>query len=64
VPVAALLWSSVLCMTRQPAALALVLLAAAGAMVAPWTIRRPTGPRLAVFVLWPLVVGLLHFAYP
>jgi CDP-diacylglycerol--serine O-phosphatidyltransferase len=64
VPVAALLWSSVLCITRQPLALAVVLVAAAWAMVAPWRIRRPTGAGLAVFVLWPVLVGFFHFAYP
>jgi phosphatidylserine synthase len=64
VPVAALVWSSALCVTRQPLALAAVLVVAAAAMVAPWRIARPTGAGLAAFVLWPVFVGLVHFAYP
>jgi CDP-diacylglycerol--serine O-phosphatidyltransferase len=64
VPVAALVWSSVLCMTQQPLALTVVLVTAACAMVAPWRIGRPTGAGLALFVLWPVLVGFLHFAYP
>jgi CDP-diacylglycerol--serine O-phosphatidyltransferase len=60
VPVAALAWSSVLWATLQPTALAVVLLGAAIAMVAPWTIRRPAGAALAAFVLWPIVLGCLH----
>ena len=65
-PVAALVWSSALCVTGSRLALAAVLVGAAVAMIAPW--RHPRArpaPRLAgLRALAGCVVGLLHFAYP
>jgi phosphatidylserine synthase len=60
VPLAALIWSTVL-LVRPTAAVTLgVILVTAAAMVLPIRIPRPTGAGLAVFVLWPLVVAILH----
>ena len=60
VPVAALIWSSVLLLDPGRVAAALVMLLTAAAMVAPMRLPRPTGAGLAVFALWPLVVIALH----
>jgi CDP-diacylglycerol---serine O-phosphatidyltransferase len=60
VPVAALIWSSTLCFTSSPIALALALLATAIAMIAPLRIPRPAGGGLLVFALWPLLVAAGH----
>ena len=62
VPVAALLWSSVLCFTNRPIALAGVLAAAGVAMIAPVRIPRPTGARLLLFATWPIAVAAAHVA--
>lgn len=62
-PVAALIWSTAL-LVQPPAGATLgVILATAAAMVLPIRIPRPTGAGLAVFVLWPLAVGLCHLAF-
>ena len=60
VPVAALIWSSVLLLEPDRGASAVVMLLTAAAMVAPLRLPRPTGVALGVFVLWPLAVILLH----
>lgn len=60
VPVAALIWSSVLLLGPGPGAATLVMLATAAAMVAPLRVPRPTGAGLAAFAAWPLAVIVLH----
>jgi phosphatidylserine synthase len=60
VPVAALIWSSVLLLNPGPTAATLVMLMTAAAMVAPLRIPRPSGCGLVVFALWPVVVIGLH----
>jgi phosphatidylserine synthase len=60
VPVAALIWASVL-LTHPPAvAVVLVLCGAAVLMVAPLRIARPTGLGLIVFTCWPVVIAIGH----
>jgi CDP-diacylglycerol--serine O-phosphatidyltransferase len=59
-PVAALFWSS-LFLTRPPGALMiLVALVAGAAMIAPWRIGRPRRAGLALFVMWPTALILVH----
>jgi CDP-diacylglycerol--serine O-phosphatidyltransferase len=60
VPIAALIWSSVLLLNPSIEVATLVLLATATAMVAPLRIPRPTGYGLALFAAWPLAVIVLH----
>lgn len=60
VPIAALIWSSVLLLDPGPAAATLVVLTTAAAMVAPIRIPRPTGYGLVAFALWPMSVIGLH----
>lgn len=60
-PVAALLWASMLPLDAAPLLSVLVLLLAAGAMVAPVAIPRPTGFALAGFTCWPLLVIAAYF---
>jgi len=60
VPVAALVWSSLLLLNPDPVVSALVLLTAAAAMVLPLPVPRPTGLGLAAFVMWPVVVLAAH----
>jgi len=60
VPVAALIWSSVLLMGPGAGVTMLVMLATAAAMVAPVRVPRPTGYGLAVFAAWPVAVVVLH----
>lgn len=60
VPVAALIWSSVLLLDPGRTAAAFVMLATAAAMVAPLRLPRPTGAGLAAFAVWPLAVIVLH----
>ena len=60
VPVAALIWSSVLLLGPGPGAATLVMLGTAAAMVAPLQVPRPTGAGLAVFAAWPLAVMAMH----
>ena len=60
VPVAALIWSSVLLVTPGVGIATLVMFATAVGMVAPLRIPRPTGYGLAAFVLWPATVIVAH----
>jgi CDP-diacylglycerol--serine O-phosphatidyltransferase len=60
VPVAALVWSSLLLLNPGIVISTIVLLAASVAMVAPLQVPRPTGLRLAAFVAWPLTVLTAH----
>lgn len=60
VPVAALIWSSVLLTNPGVGVATLVMLATAAAMVAPLAVPRPTGYGLAVFAAWPVAVIVLH----
>lgn len=60
VPLAALIWSTALLVQPSAAVTLGMILATAAAMVVPIRIPRPTGAGLAVFVLWPLAVALLH----
>jgi CDP-diacylglycerol--serine O-phosphatidyltransferase len=60
VPLAALIWSTVLLVQPSAAVTVGVILVTAAAMVLPIRIPRPTGAGLAVFVLWPLAVAILH----
>jgi phosphatidylserine synthase len=60
VPVAALIWSTIL-LARPPAAAAMLAMTACSiAMVAPIRIPRPTGLRLALFTCWPLAIVAAH----
>jgi CDP-diacylglycerol---serine O-phosphatidyltransferase len=61
-PVAALVWSTLLLVDASPLALILVALATSAAMIAPVEIPRPSGVRLAAFVLWPVGLIVLHVA--
>jgi phosphatidylserine synthase len=63
VPLAALIWSTVLLVQPSAAVTTGVILATAAAMVLPIRIPRPTGAALAIFALWPLAVGLCHLAF-
>lgn len=64
VPVAALIFSSAL-LTDPPAVLSIgLLLTGAVAMIAPVRIPRPSGPGLALFALWPVVLVVAHLALP
>ena len=60
VPVAALVWSTVLLLHPAPIVSAVVILATAAAMVLPLRIPRPAGYGLAAFVLWPVTLIALH----
>ncbi len=59
-PVAALFWSTLLLLNASPVALTVVALTTSIAMIAPLRIQRPTGFGLAVFVLWPVGLILVH----
>ncbi len=63
VPLAALIWSTALLVQPSAAETSLVILVTAAAMVLPIRIPRPTGAGLAVFVLWPVAVGIGHLAF-
>ena len=63
VPLAALIWSTALLVQPSAAETLGVILVTAAAMVLPIRIPRPTGAGLAVFVLWPLAVGIGHLAF-
>jgi phosphatidylserine synthase len=63
VPLAALIWSTVLLVQPSAAVTLGVILVTAAAMVLPIRVPRPTGAGLAVFVLWPLAVGICHLAF-
>jgi CDP-diacylglycerol--serine O-phosphatidyltransferase len=60
VPLAALIWSTVLLVQPTAAGSTGVILATAAAMVLPIRVPRPTGAGLAVFAIWPLTVAVLH----
>ena len=62
VPVAALIWSTAMLFDPGIADMTGVLLASAAAMVVPVHIPRPTGPGLATFAAWPLLVIVAHLA--
>jgi CDP-diacylglycerol--serine O-phosphatidyltransferase len=62
VPVAALIWSSVLLMRPSPGAMAIVFATTAVAMIAPVPIGRPSGTGLAAFAMWPVLVIAAHMA--
>ena len=63
VPLAALIWSTALLVQPSAAVTLGVILVTAAAMVLPIRVPRPTGAGLAVFVLWPLAVGICHLAF-
>ena len=60
VPLAALIWSSVLLLQPSAAATILLILVTAAAMVLPLRIPRPAGAGLVLFTCWPLAVAVLH----
>jgi CDP-diacylglycerol--serine O-phosphatidyltransferase len=60
VPVAALIWSSVLLTSPGGGIATVLMLTTAAAMVAPLPVPRPSGYGLAVFAAWPVVVVVLH----
>jgi CDP-diacylglycerol--serine O-phosphatidyltransferase len=60
VPLAALIWSTVLLVQPSAAVTTGVILATAAAMIAPIRIPRPTGAGLVLFTCWPLAVAILH----
>lgn len=60
VPVAALIWSTILLAHPPAAATVLAMIACSLAMVAPVRIPRPTGFRLALFTCWPLAIVAAH----
>ena len=61
-PVAALVWSSLLLVSNQAALSAWPFLLLGAAMVLPVRIPRPAGARFALFAVWPLAVTLVHAA--
>ena len=61
-PVAALVWSSLLLVSNHAAVSAWPFALLGAAMVLPIRIPRPAGARFAVFAVWPLAVTLLHAA--
>jgi len=63
VPLAALIWSSVLLLQPPAAATMVVILVTAAAMVSPLRIPRPAGAGLVLFTCWPLAVALGHLAF-
>ena len=60
VPVAALIWSSALLVHPSAAATTILIVITAASMVLPLRIPKPTGVGLALFVVWPLAVAVLH----
>jgi phosphatidylserine synthase len=60
VPVAALIWASLLLIDPNPGTSSGVLLASAAAMVLPVPIPRPRGAGLALFAAWPASVIAAH----
>jgi CDP-diacylglycerol--serine O-phosphatidyltransferase len=62
VPLAALIWSTVLLLQPSAPTTLVLILATAAAMVTPMRIPRPAGAGLALFVLWPLAVAVCHLA--
>ena len=60
VPVAALIWSSLLLVEPGIAVSTTALAATAAAMVLPMHVPRPTGPGLALFAAWPVAVIAAH----
>lgn len=60
VPVAALIWSSLLLFDLTPITSLVALLATGLAMVLPVSLPRPSGAGLALFVLWPITVIAVH----
>jgi phosphatidylserine synthase len=60
VPVAALIWSSALLVHPSAAATTILIAITAVSMVVPVRIPKPTGVGLALFVIWPLAVAVLH----
>jgi len=61
VPVAALLWATIMLFAPGPGASIALFATTAAAMVLPLSIPRPTGLGLAAFACWPLVVVALSF---
>lgn len=62
VPVAALIWTSLMLFHPGWLPSLAIFAATAVAMVAPIPVPRPSGAGLAVFALWPLAVGAVHLA--
>ena len=60
VPIAALVWSSLLLVHPSPLTSVLVLVATAAAMILPLPVPRPRGVALALFVIWPAIVVAAH----
>ena len=60
VPLAALIWSTVLLWQSTAALTTIVAAVTAVAMVLPIPVPRPRGVGLAAFACWPLIVGVLH----
>ena len=59
-PVAALFWSSLFLIRPEEGLLILVALASAAAMISPLRIRRPAAAGLALFVVWPAALVVVH----
>ena len=62
VPVAALLWATVIAFPVTPSVTSALLAATGVAMILPLPIPRPRGVALALFACWPLMVGTAHLA--
>jgi CDP-diacylglycerol---serine O-phosphatidyltransferase len=61
-PVAALVWSSLLLISNAAAFSPWPFALLGAAMVLPVHVPRPAGVRFAIFAVWPLAVTLLHAA--
>jgi CDP-diacylglycerol--serine O-phosphatidyltransferase len=62
VPLAALIWATVLLVQPTAAATIGLILVTAAAMVLPVRVPRPTGAGLGLFTCWPVAVALGHLA--
>jgi CDP-diacylglycerol---serine O-phosphatidyltransferase len=62
VPVAALIWATILVFRPPAPAAAVAFMAIGAAMISPLSIPRPAGARLALFIAWPVVVIAIHAA--
>ena len=59
-PVAALFWSSLFLLTPGAGLPSAVALATGAAMIAPIRVRRPDVAGLALFILWPVALIVVH----
>ena len=59
-PIAALCWSSLFLIRPEEGVLILVALTSAAAMISPLRIRRPAAAGLALFIVWPAALVVVH----